>query len=79
MTICPDFASCSTSQVELSITVAPLRTFSLNVGEASLHESEELSSLLASASSEQLANHEGVGCSKAEPQVGRGKGSQKPL
>lgn len=40
--------------------------FSENFG-ASLHESQQPSSLLASASCERPANHNGVGCSKAEP------------
>lgn len=56
--------------VELIITVLPLQTFVLfcfKCDEASHHESEQPSSLLASANREQLANHKAVGCFKAEP------------
>lgn len=43
--------------------------FCLNVGLKSMHESWWPSSPLASASSKWLANHKGVNCWKAEPQM----------
>lgn len=60
------FARLSTSQVDLIIVEMPVPTF---VGQALERERWKPSSLLASASSERLANQKGAGCSKAEPQM----------